>query len=71
MFSVVICGNPRAKINSSGYAELVISDTKILQALKKRITAYNLPLLKRKWDIIDMGFVSRYTTAEDLRNRAA
>lgn len=69
MFSVVICGNPRAKINSSGYAELVISDTKILQALKKRITAYNLPLLKRKWNIIDMGFVSRYTTAEDLRNK--
>ena len=25
--------------------------------------------MKRKWDIIDMGFVSKYTTAEDLRNK--
>lgn len=25
--------------------------------------------MRRKWDIIDMDFVSKYTTAEDLRNR--
>ena len=70
-FSMVICNDSKAKINSSGYAELVISNTKILQALKERVATYNLPLLKRKWDIIDIRFVSKYTTAEDLRNRVA
>lgn len=68
-FSMVICKGSKAKINSSGYAELVISNTKILQALKERVATYNLPLLKRKWNIIDIRFVSKYTTAEDLRNR--
>ena len=29
----------------------------------------SLPLLERKWNIIDMNFVSAYTTAENLRNK--
>lgn len=69
IFSKLICNEEKAKINNQGYAELSITNTHVLQDLKKRISNYNLPLLKRKWDIIDMGFVSKYTTAEDLRNK--
>ena len=69
MFSVLICGQEKATINKQGYAQLSITDTKVLQGLKEKILSYNLPLLKRKWDIIDMDFVSKYTTAEDLRNK--
>lgn len=69
IFSVLICGQEKATINKQGYAQLSITNTKVLQELKEKILSYNLPLLKRKWDIIDMDFVSKYTTAEDLRNR--
>lgn len=69
IFSVLICGEERAEINNEGYAQLSITNTKVLQELKKRILSYNLPLLERKWDIIDMDFVSKYTTAENLRNK--
>ena len=34
-----------------------------------KILSYNLPLLNRKWDIINMDFVIKYTKAEKLRNR--
>ena len=69
LFSTLICGNEKAIINNQGYAQLTITDIKILQKLKKQILQYNLPLLKRKWDIIDMDFISKYTKAEDLRNK--
>lgn len=69
IFSVLICGQEKATINKQGYAQLSITNTKVLQELKEKILSYNLPLLKRKWDIIDMDFVSKYTTAKDLRNR--
>lgn len=57
------------KINNEGFAQLSITNTSILQNLKKRILTYNLPLLSRKWDIIDLNFVSKYTIAENLRKR--
>lgn len=69
LFSTLICGDEKAIINNQGYAQLTITDTKILQELKKQILQYNLPLLKRKWDVIDMDFISKYTIAEGLRNK--
>ena len=69
IFSLLICKEERAIINNQGYAQLVITNTKTLQIFKARILQYNLPLLERKWNIIDMNFVSAYTTAENLRNK--
>lgn len=66
-FSKLITGKECVKINSSGYAELTITNTKDLQNLKKKIISYNIPILERKWDIIDLNFVSKYTKAEELR----
>lgn len=48
-----------AKINTAGYTTLMIGDSQILKDFKKQILLLNLPLLERKWDIIDFNFISR------------
>ena len=69
LFSELIVNKNCVKINSKGYAELTISNTKKLQEFKSKIISYNIPILKRKWDIINMDFVSKYTKAEETRNK--
>lgn len=68
-FNSLICEENFCKINSQGYAVLTITNSEILKNLKSKILGLNLPILSRKWDIIDMNFVSKYVTAEILRNR--
>jgi hypothetical protein len=47
-------GIPQAKVNKSGYSELVISQNKILVFLKEFSLKKKLPILKRKWSkVID------------------
>ena len=67
LFGSIITDKECVKINSSGYAELVITNTQKLQELKKTVLKYDIPLLQRKWDIINLDFVSKYTKAEELR----
>lgn len=50
----------QAKINRNGYAELLITGYPLIRDLKKRLMGYNLPLLPRKWDKIDLGFKTKY-----------
>lgn len=57
------------KINSSGYAELIITNTVPLQKLKEKVVSLNLPILNRKWDKIDLNFVSKYTKANEDRQK--
>lgn len=57
------------KINNSGYAELDITNTLPLQRLKNKVLSLNLPILKRKWDIIDLNFISRYITTNKDRQK--
>lgn len=67
LFSSLISQKETVKINSKGYAELIVTNTKYLQQLKSKILYYNLPILSRKWDVIDMNFISKYTKAEEIR----
>ena len=53
-----------SKISNDGYAKLIISDSRILTSLKKEIKLFNLPVLDRKWNIINEKFVSRYVTSK-------
>jgi len=46
------------RINKKGYALLIWSNSKVLRFLKEFILATNLPVLKRKWNKIDEGFIS-------------
>jgi hypothetical protein len=53
------------KINNCGYASLIISDNTVLRKLKEFLIKKKLPLLKRKWDKIDLTKESRYETAKN------
>ncbi len=68
-FNSLICEENFCKINSKGYAVLTITNTETLKRLKTKVLDLNLPILSRKWDIIDMNFVSKYVTASLLRNK--
>ena len=49
----------KIKINTRGYSLVAISNSTHIKELKKRALEYNLPILKRKWDKIDLDFISR------------
>lgn len=68
-FALLITNRDCVKINNSGYAELNITNTVVLQELKKKLIALNIPIMSRKWDIIDLHFISKYTTAKILREK--
>lgn len=57
------------KINSSGYSELIISDSSVILDLKKRVTGEEIPLLERKWSKIDETFISRNIKAKETRDK--
>ena len=48
------------RINNSGYAELHIIGTHILVYMKIFAIENKLPFLNRKWDIVDVKYISRY-----------
>jgi hypothetical protein len=50
----------RVKINKLGYAEVEITGFPKIRELKKKLLEYNLPLMNRKWDKIDVGYETRY-----------
>ena len=50
----------QVKVDRNGYAELLITGYPFIRDLKKRLMAYNLPLLPRKWDKIDLDFKTKY-----------
>lgn len=68
LFGKIICDKECAKINNQGYAQLYITNSKYLQNLKTKILELNIPIMSRKWDIIDLNFISKYTKAEQTRN---
>ena len=53
-----------AKINSYGYAHFSISNDIILKELKRNVERLNLPVLKRKWDLIDLDYIKRKNLVE-------
>lgn len=67
-FNSLISDKDFTKINSSGYATLIISNTEDLKRLKEKILRLNIPIMLRKWDVIDLAFVSKYVTANELKH---
>ena len=69
-FNELIDGtNNFVRINNEGYASLIISNSEILKELKKKILLYNIPIMKRKWDIINLNFTTRNIKANELKNK--
>jgi hypothetical protein len=54
----------KAKINSKGYAILTFYDSVALKFLKRKAIELNLPILKRKWDRIDLDYISKKEKTE-------
>ena len=48
-----------AHINNSGYAEAYVSNNSDIKFYKKFAIDNNLPILKRKWDKVDLDFTSK------------
>lgn len=48
------------KTNKDGYAELCVTGYPLIRDLKKRLMDYNVPLMSRKWDKIDLDFKTKY-----------
>ena len=51
------------KINSQGYSNLTVTDTTVLKNLKEKVMELNLPIMLRKWDNINLEFMSKYQLA--------
>lgn len=59
IFNVTIDDIDRTIVNSNGYAKFYVSNTTKLKELKLFAINNNLPIMDRKWDIIDLNYVSR------------
>ena len=55
---------PSARINGCGYAEFAISNSVVLKGIKRKAISLNIPFMKRKWDKIDLNFISRNEKAQ-------
>jgi len=53
--------------NKNEYPYFYISKTTIIKKLKQRVLDLNIPYLKRKWDIIDMNYVSFYEKSKNKK----
>lgn len=68
-FNTLICSDNFTKINNQGYAMLTITNTEYLKELKRNILSLNIPIMSRKWDIVDLNFISKYVTANELKEK--
>jgi len=59
-----------SKIGNDGYSKLIISNSLILGKMKRECLKLNLPVMNRKWDVIDENFVSRYVIKNKTRTEA-
>lgn len=68
--SLILVNKQVAKIDSLGYAVLNISDNTILSNLYNKLKLLKLPLLSRKWDIINLNFISRKALSLERKSKA-
>jgi hypothetical protein len=68
LISTFLLNKNISKINNAGYASLVISNSIAIKRLKQKAIDFNLPILSRKWEKIDMSFISRQEQAIINRN---
>lgn len=58
-----------SKIGNDGYARMTISDSSILSKIKKEVIRLELPVLNRKWNIINENHISRYEVSKINKER--
>lgn len=65
LFQETICNKNTTKINNKGYASVIITDVPATIELKKFALENKLPILKRKWDKIDLDYKTFYQIANE------
>lgn len=60
---------PYGIIGNDGYARLNITNSIAIIGLRKKLSQLNIPFMKRKWNKIDINFVSRYIIAKNNRDK--
>jgi hypothetical protein len=56
-------------INNQGYAQYVCTDNTVLRAMKEKVVKLGLPVIKRKWDNINLERVSRYQVTKSNKEK--
>lgn len=57
MFAKTINPTSKAKIRADGYASVSITNNESLKSLKRLAQTFNLPIMSRKWDKVDLDFI--------------
>jgi hypothetical protein len=57
----------KSYINNSGYAVACITNSEIIKDLKKFVNFHKLPVLERKWNIINTNYISKQTIAKERK----
>jgi hypothetical protein len=50
---------PLARLRKDGYSLILLTDRQLLAEMKKKVILFSLPVMGRKWDMIDENYVSR------------
>ena len=58
------------RINNAGYAYFCISDNEKLRSIYRKVLKLGLPVMERKWSLIDLERVSRYATSKIWQTEA-
>ena len=66
-FSIYLGGVP--KLNKKKYAVLNLSNIKLLGDMKKKAIRLNLPIMERKWGLIDEDLKSHYYKSLEVKNK--
>lgn len=69
IFSKILTGEEKAKINNQGYSQLNIGDSDLLKKIKRIGMLLQLPLLKRKWDVIDFNYTKNQNKLNKFKEK--
>ena len=68
--SVLSLFNSNVKETKDGYSYISFTKTSVIKEFKQKAIQFKLPLLKRKWDLVDLNYSSKYDVALIWQSKA-
>ena len=62
--------SPNVKKTKDGYIYISFTKTSVIKEFKQKAIQFNLPLLERKWDLVDLNYNSKYEIASAWQSKA-
>ena len=62
--------NENVKETKDGYSYISFTKTSVIKEFKQKAIDLKLPILERKWDLVDMSYNSKYDTASTWQAKA-